>query len=203
MLFALISRFSKSSERCRRPRSGAWADQVLAAAAASGESSLACTKQSQKPRNLKSRERAGLTVGAQQPHPHSPPPHSAHPSPGRRRGGAGQAQGNASLKPGSSGWWPRGRSRGGAVETLRGAQAPAPAWGVGRDGGAQLGQRCGATVAWPARALRTIWVVAELVPIDRHPAPRQRSPGSAARLVPCIERSGGPGASRFLGASGP
>lgn len=198
------------SERCPRSWSRAWAAHILVAAVASRESCLVCKKRLQKPRNLKPKARAVLTLDAQQlrphPHPHPPPTHCAHPSPGReKRWGRGRlkAQGSCFTEAGSSGWWPWGRSRGGAVETLRGAQAPAPAWGVERDGGAQPGQRCGATAAWSAPALRTIGVVAERVAIDRHSVPRQRFPRSAARLIPCVERSSGPGASRLLGAAGP
>lgn len=163
------------------------------------ESYLVCKKRSQKPRKLKPRARASPGLGAQQ---NLVLPTSRSPCPGGKRWeGAGSRK--LLLRERSSGWWPRGRSRGGAVETLRGAQATAPAWGVGRDGGAQPRQRCGATAAWPARALWTIGVVTERVPLDRHPTPGLRSCSSATRLVPRVERSGSPGAGRLLGAAGP
>lgn len=163
------------------------------------ESYLLCTKRSQKPRKLKPRARASPGLGAQQ---NLAPPPSLSPCPrGEKRWeGAGSRK---LLHPQSSGWWPRGRSRGGAVETLRGAQAPAPAWGVGRDGGAQPRQRCRATAAWPARAFCTIGVVADRVSLDRHPIPPQHFCSSATRLLPRVERSGSPGAGRLLGAAGP
>lgn len=179
-----------------------WATHVLAAAVASGESCPVCKKRSQKLRDLKWTARASLALGPQQNLPPSPAP-LASSSPGWENRWDPLASSGKRLQPERSGWWPRGRSLGGAVETVRGAQSPAPAWGVERDGGAQPRQWYGATAAWPSRALRTIGVVAERSRLDRHPAPGQRSSHSAARIVSRVECSGSPGACRLLGTAGP